>query len=129
MKSVDQELYDELYLLLDREHTVYTKMPPTYAEYPYYYMGVFYNNPKVTKDNYKGVLNATIHVWSRERIDVSNLSEVCLEYAKVIDITDRFKWLLNTGASNYRILEDNSTQDALHHGVVELEFKYIERRF
>ncbi len=128
IKAVDQEIYDALYIELNTNDKVYTKQPPDDAKYPYYHMGMLHNQSNVAKCLNRGIMNATIHVWSDERFEASRLSEKALEYARGITFTERFNWLLNGKASNYRVLEDNTTNSTLYHGVVELEYKYIERR-
>ncbi len=128
IKSIDQELYDRLYIDLSKNHDVYHKLPPKNAKYPCYHMGLFVVRADVTKCTNKGILSATIHVWSDERFGASTLSETALEHARRIDTTDRFNWYFNGRASGYRVLEDNSTVNTLFHGVVDIEYKYIERR-
>ncbi len=126
IKSADQELYDALFANLMVSNTVYHKIPPPNTKYPYIHMGTFYNDINPTKDKYMGKVNTTLNVWGVERIDVSNLCELILEVSRKINVIGRFKWLCNLKNARYRIIQDNSTEEKLFHGVVEMEFKYME---
>ncbi len=124
MKSIDQELYDGLFLVLEGITDCYHEIPPAEAEMPYIHFGQFQVLPNPTKDRLKGLVSGTLHVWSGERIEVSSLCETIMKYSDDFKKTERFYWSLNAHASNYRIMEDNSTNKTLFHGIVDLEFKF-----
>lgn len=126
MKEPDQAIHDEVFSrLVEEGYTVYPFLPDVDVAYPFVVMGVTRTLPRATKSRLVGNVRLDIHVWNRveNRIWVSNtigaIRAIC---GQITDVEGR-KWLLQE--SNSEIVRDNSTDEVLYHGVLELNFKFI----
>lgn len=125
-----QELFTRLLLdLRERFETMGFKvydcvLPPEGTPYPFVYMGDFRQNDTETKTQVIGSVYPMIHVWHNNPMKRGTVSKMLMEIKKEfrnIDNTDG-SWLVCNVSS--RIITDNSTKNALLHGIVEAEFKF-----
>lgn len=122
-----QELFTKLLVELKKlGYDVYdAHLPPDDTPYPFIYLA----DNQMTDD--LGIKNAvladvtqTIHVWHnnvRERGSVSRMLFDIKQVAFKITDTNSFSWMLTT--STQRILNDDTTNTPLLHGVIEVTYK------
>lgn len=123
-KALDQQLFDQLYRLIDFHFKIYASLPQTEVPYPFVSLGEMQIVAKQTSSKRLGKAFATIHVFGEQRIDVSSICQKIMEITRVIQLDTRYlKQVVN--ASSWRILEDDSTSATLWHGVILLEFNIL----
>lgn len=125
-KQPDQQLHDELIhratvLGLD----AYPFLPKEGTPYPF--MTVAYTQllPRPTKSYLIGTVIAQVDIWGtiENRKLVSDwIGKLMQEFSAIQEIDDR-KWSMDLSSSS-EILKDDSTDEMLYHGVLDLKFKF-----
>ena len=111
---------------LEKKHSTYDGfLPPKGTPYPFIYLGEFTQQDDASnKSLIFAEVNATIHVWHdnpRQRGTVSAMLADIKEAARGLIETKHYTWKVSSVYQ--RILEDNTTNTPLMHGVVEITFK------
>lgn len=129
MMDPQQELFSALLVELKKlGYDVYDgALPPKDTPYPFIYLA----DNQVTDDfGYKNAILAdvsqTIHVWHNNIRQRGTVSKMLLDIKRVafkITKTKSYKWNLNY--SDQRILNDDTTETPLLHGVIDFSFKLI----
>lgn len=126
MKEPDQAIHDEVFrCLIDAGYQVYTSLPSEDVVYPFVVMGLTRTLPRATKTRLIGDVRMDIHVWNviDDRLWVSEtigaIRAIC---GQVKQVSGR-QWLLIDSPSD--IVKDNSTDEVLYHGILELQFRFI----
>lgn len=124
MKALDQELFDVVYDTLDKAgEVIYHRLPSDEVDYPFYSMGDIQIVPRPSKTHLMGDAFLTVHTWAIERIETSRMCERALYHLDKGIVTNRANFYYTR--ASYRVLEDNSTNKTLYHGIVECELKFI----
>lgn len=126
MKQPDQQIHDELMNRLGKnQFVVYPFLPPEDVSYPFIVMGVTRTLPRATKSFLVGRVRLDVHVWGivENRKWVSDTLGEIREISGQINQIDTREWLLVSSVSE--IVRDNSTNQVLYHGILELEYKFI----
>lgn len=127
IKQCDQLIFDEIFKQASQKlgYQTYFSLPDLNVSYPFVVMGETQLIPKPTKSGIVGTVSLTIHVWGADgnRIQVSNMiSELYRVSASIERIgTVYFNMDLTSGST---ILHDNSTQEDLIHGILDLSFDF-----
>lgn len=125
-KQPDQQLHDEL---IKRSNDLGLTAYPYLPEYgtPYPFMVVSYTQiiPQPTKSYLIGEVSARVDVWGRvdDRKLVSDwIGKLMAEYSKIRQI-ESTKWSMDL-SSPTQIIKDNSTEELLYHGILDLKFRF-----
>lgn len=125
-KQPDQQLHDEL---IERSNklglTAYPYLPDEGTPYPF--MTVAYTQllPRPTKSYLLGEVVTQVDVWGSidDRKLVSDwIGKLMHEFSSIREIEGR-KWSMDLSSSS-EILKDDSTEEMLYHGVLDLKFKF-----
>lgn len=122
-----QELYDTIYLNLEKKYVVYESLPDENAPYPFIVLGEI----QKINSNYKTALgtriNITIDVWgdSESRFSVDSIINDIESVRRVI--TKHYQFEKRIGDSDSQLLHDNSTSVDLLHGVLNLTFQLTRK--
>lgn len=125
-KQPDQQLHDEL---IRRTKDLGLKAYPFLPEdgTPYPFMVVAYTQivPMPTKTYLLGTVSAQVDVWGKsdDRKLVSDwVGKLMHEFSKIRQI-GHTQWSMDLSSST-QIIKDNSTQELLYHGILDLKFKF-----
>lgn len=125
-KQPDQQIHDEL---IKRSSKLGLKAYPFLPEdgTPYPFMVVAYTQivPQPTKSYLIGSVSVQVDVWGKatDRKLVSDwIGKLMAEFSTIKQIGDT-RWSMDL-TSPTEIIKDNSTQEMLYHGVLDLKFKF-----
>lgn len=125
-KQPDQQLHDEL---IKRSNalglTAYPYLPEDGTPYPFMVVSYTQIIPQPTKSYLLGEVAARVDVWGRidDRKLVSDwIGELMSEYSRIRQI-ESTRWSMDL-TSPTQIIKDNSTQELLYHGILDLKFKF-----
>lgn len=125
-KQPDQQLHDEL---IKRSNalglTAYPYLPEDGTPYPFMVVSYTQITPQATKSYLIGEVSARVDVWGRvdDRKLVSDwIGKLMAEYSKIRQI-ESTKWSMDL-TSPTQIIKDNSTEELLYHGILDLKFKF-----
>lgn len=122
-----QELFSELLTeIKEIGYDVYDGLlPPKKTPYPFVYMADSQQTDDPNKSAVFGNVYQTIHVWHNSPKKRGEVSKILLDIKQIcykLEQTANFSWMvLNI---NQRILSDNTTDQPLLHGILEIEFKF-----
>lgn len=126
--DAQQELFSYLMHRCDRLTDVYDgDLPPAGVSYPFIYMADAWQSDTGCKTGEYSTVTQTVHVYHDrpdKRGDLSALLYQIKTIAKQLYSTPSYQWLLQD--CTIRVLSDNSTDQPLVHGIVEL--KYLATR-
>ena len=127
-KMPDQQLYDEVFrLLLELGVEVYDYLPGLDASYPFVVLGETQSLPEATMSFSMGETTLSLHVWQNDG-DRRGLSELMgkIRYSvSQIDKIDGRPFIFDKHSTS-RVLIDTSTDETLLHGVMDLDFKFVQ---
>lgn len=125
-KQPDQQLHDEL---IKRSNalglTAYPYLPEDGTPYPFMVVSYTQIIPQVTKSYLIGEVSARVDVWGRvdDRKLVSDwIGKLMAEYSNIRRI-ESTRWSMDL-TSPTQIIKDNSTEELLYHGILDLKFKF-----
>lgn len=125
-KQPDQQLHDEL---IKRSNalglTAYPYLPEDGTPYPFMVVSYTQIIPQPTKSYLIGEVSARVDVWGRidDRKLVSDwIGKLMAEYSKIRQI-ESTKWSMDL-SSPTQIIKDNSTEELLYHGILDLKFRF-----
>lgn len=125
-KQPDQQLHDEL---IKRSNalglTAYPYLPEDDTPYPFMVVSYTQIIPQPTKSYLLGEVAARVDVWGRidDRKLVSDwIGKLMSEYSRIRQI-ESTRWSMDL-TSPTQIIKDNSTQELLYHGILDLKFKF-----
>nr|DAT49250.1 MAG TPA: hypothetical protein [Caudoviricetes sp.]DAX87800.1 MAG TPA: hypothetical protein [Caudoviricetes sp.] len=125
-KQPDQQLHDEL---IKRSNalglTAYPYLPEDGTPYPFMVVSYTQIIPQATKSYLIGEVSARVDVWGRvdDRKLVSDwIGKLMAEYSKIRQI-ESTKWSMDL-TSPTQIIKDNSTEELLYHGILDLKFRF-----
>lgn len=125
-KQPDQQLHDEL---IKRSNalglTAYPYLPEDGTPYPFMVVSYTQIIPQATKSYLIGEVSARVDVWGRvdDRKLVSDwIGKLMAEYSKIRQI-ESTKWFMDL-SSPTQIIKDNSTEELLYHGILDLKFRF-----
>jgi len=122
-----QELFSELLVKLREYHyPVFDGvLPPEGTPYPFIYLGDSQQIDQATKSDIVGSVHQTIHVYCNNpsnRGILSNVLKTVKYVCRTIEETGSFGWYVKN--LNQRIIPDDTTGEALMHGVIDVEFHF-----
>ena len=125
-KQPDQQLHDEL---IKRSNalglTAYPYLPEDGTPYPFMVVSYTQIIPQPTKSYLLGEVAARVDVWGRidDRKLVSDwIGKLMSEYSKIRQI-ESTRWSMDL-SSPTQIIKDNSTEELLYHGILDLKFRF-----
>lgn len=125
-KQPDQQLHDEL---IKRSNalglTAYPYLPEDGTPYPFMVVSYTQITPQATKSYLIGEVAARVDVWGRidDRKLVSDwIGKLMAEYS-TIKLINGTRWSMDL-TSPTQIIKDNSTEELLYHGILDLKFKF-----
>lgn len=125
-KEPDQQLHDEL---IKRSNalglTAYPYLPEDGTPYPFMVVSYTQIIPQATKSYLIGEVSARVDVWGRidDRKLVSDwIGKLMAEYSNIRRI-ESTRWSMDL-TSPTQIIKDDSTQELLYHGILDLKFKF-----
>lgn len=125
-KQPDQQLHDELIKRSnDLGLTAYPYLPEDGTPYPFMVVSYTQIIPQPTKSYLIGEVSARVDVWGRvdDRKLVSDwIGKLMAEYSKIRQI-ESTKWSMDL-SSPTQIIKDNSTEELLYHGILDLKFRF-----
>lgn len=120
---MNQEIFDLIFeRIKELKYQCYPFLPKEGTSYPFVVVGETQLLPRITKSFSIGEVSVFVHVWtdkeSRKKCQqmMSEITEACNQF------TSPHRWILLEG--NSRIIADNSTNDTLWHGVLDLRYKF-----
>ncbi|HEM3705752.1 TPA: hypothetical protein U1C94_002114 [Streptococcus suis] len=126
IKQPDQQIHDEL---IKRSITLgldaYPFLPAEGTPYPFMVVSYTQIVPQPTKSYLIGTVSAQVDVWGKadDRKLVSDwIGKLMAEFSKIRQI-DNTRWSMVL-SSPTEIIKDNSTQELLYHGILDLKFKF-----
>ena len=128
MKEVDQAIYDAIFSLLDSEgFTVFPFLPDLGTPYPFLVLGEVNVYPRPLKNGATGRVTVPLHLWFsiEDRKLVSDSIAKVRKLLATMTQTDNFQCFLEPGATSMFLIDD-STDEKLYHGVLEVAFKYVK---
>ena len=122
-----QELFTALLVALRRAgYDPYDgALPPEGTQYPFIYIGDSQLIDSIHKNAVTGNVTQTIHVYSNAPHKRGTLSAIMLaikDTCRHIEHTANFAWDLI--GVNQQILPDNTTDEPLLHGVLDIEYRF-----
>lgn len=125
-KQPDQQLHDEL---IKRSNalglTAYPYLPEDGTPYPFMVVSYTQIIPQATKSYLIGEVAARVDVWGRidDRKLVSDwIGKLMAEYS-TIKLINGTRWSMDL-TSPTQIIKDNSTEELLYHGILDLKFRF-----
>lgn len=125
-KQPDQQIHDEL---IRRSTalglTAYPFLPEEGTPYPFMVVGYTQILPRPTRSYLIGTVAIQVDVWARadDRKLVSDwIGKLMAEFSTIRQI-DGTRWSMDL-TSPTEIIKDNSTQEMLYHGILDLKFKF-----
>lgn len=125
-KQPDQQLHDEL---IKRSNslglTAYPYLPEDGTPYPFMIVSYTQIVPQATKSYLIGEVSARVDVWGRvdDRKLVSDwIGKLMAEYS-TIKLINGTRWSMDL-SSPTQIIKDNSTEELLYHGILDLKFRF-----
>lgn len=125
-KQPDQQLHDEL---IKRSNslglTAYPYLPEDGTPYPFMVVSYTQIIPQATKSYLIGEVSARVDVWGRidDRKLVSDwIGKLMAEYS-TIKLINGTRWSMDL-TSPTQIIKDNSTEELLYHGILDLKFRF-----
>lgn len=125
-KQPDQQLHDEL---IKRSNalglTAYPYLPEDGTPYPFMVVSYTQITPQATKSYLIGEVSARVDVWGRvdDRKLVSDWIGKLMAEFSTIKLINGTRWSMDL-TSPTQIIKDNSTQELLYHGILDLRFKF-----
>ena len=122
-----QELFTALLADLKKlGYDVYDgSLPPADTSYPFIYLADSQMDDDLSIKNARlADINQTIHVWHSNVRQRGTVSKMLLDIKRVafkLTETTSYKWMLTS--TNQRILNDNTTNEPLLHGVIDFAYK------
>lgn len=122
-----QELFTAILVALRAEgYDPYDgELPPAGTAYPFVYVGDSTLTDSYTKSAVFGNVTQTIHVYSNAPHKRGTLSSMLLDIKTIcrhIEHTTNFGW--DVVGVNQQILPDNTTDEPLLHGILEIEYRF-----
>lgn len=125
-KQPDQQIHDELI----RRSTAlgliaYPFLPEEGTPYPFMVVGYTQILPRPTRSYLIGTVAVQVDIWARvdDRKLVSDwIGKLMAEFSTIRQI-DGTRWSMDL-TSPTEIIKDNSTQEMLYHGILDLKFKF-----
>lgn len=125
-KQPDQQIHDEL---IRRSTalglTAYPFLPEEGTPYPFLVVGYTQILPRPTRSYLIGTVAVQVDIWARvdDRKLVSDwIGKLMAEFSTIRQI-DGTRWSMDL-SSPTEIIKDNSTQELLYHGILDLKFKF-----
>lgn len=125
-KQPDQQIHDEL---IRRSTalglTAYPFLPEEGTAYPFMVVGYTQILPRPTRSYLIGTVAVEVDIWARvdDRKLVSDwIGKLMAEFSTIRQI-DGTRWSMDL-SSPTEIIKDNSTQEMLYHGILDLKFKF-----
>ena len=120
-----QRLFSYLLITLRaRGYDVYDgAMPPDGTPYPFIYLGETEQEDVIRKNEIRGNVYQTIHVYHNNLRERGRLSVILMEIKTMCRALEAGSGWLITECSS-RILPDTTTKEPLMHGIVEVGFKF-----
>lgn len=126
MKSPQQQIYDAIYtsLLALFPGRVYDYLPGESTPYPFVTLGEQYEQDQETKTAIIGKTQITLHQWGdyRQRRQLTDIQQSIKNAVRVIKRTEDFT--VRVKVLSGRVIQDNSTNERLYHGILELEIQF-----
>lgn len=125
-KQPDQELHDELIKRTTKLGlTSYPYLPEEGTPYPFMTVAHTQLLPRPTKSYLLGTVVAQVDIWGsiEDRRLVSDwIGKLMREYSTIREIDGR-QWSMDLSSSS-ELLKDDSTEEMLYHGILDLRFKF-----
>lgn len=125
-KQPDQQIHDEL---IKRSNalglTAYPFLPEEGTPYPFMVVGYTQILPRPTRSYLIGTVAVQVDIWAKvdDRKLVSDwIGKLMAEFSTIRQI-DGTRWSMDL-TSPTEIIKDNSTQELLYHGILDLKFKF-----
>lgn len=117
-----QEVFTSMKILIEQKgYAVYDgSLPPEGTPYPFVYMGTFQQVDRMLKNGAVCNVFGVINVYSNEPDKRGTLSNILTDIKRCARFVEGYE-LVN---SDTVILDDNTTNEPLVHGVVNLKFMY-----
>lgn len=125
-KQPDQQLHDELIKRTNQLGlTAYPYLPKEGTSYPFMVVSYIQVNPYPTKTRLLGSVSAQVDVWGtiEDRRLVSDWIGRLMEEYSTIRYIDDHEWSMDL-SSPTQIIKDDSTDEVLYHGILDLTFKF-----
>ncbi len=125
-KQPDQQIHDEL---IKRSEALglpaYPFLPEDGTSYPFMVVSYTQIVPQPTKSYLVGTVSAQVHVWGKaeDRKLVSDWIGKLMKEFSIIRQIDNTRWSMDL-TSPTEIIKDNSTQELLYHGILDIKFKF-----
>lgn len=122
-----QELFSRLLTELKKKgYDVYDDgLPSEDVPYPFVYLADSQQTDRVNKDVIFGSVYQTIHIWHNNPRQRGTLSAMLLDVKGIcqgVRNTKNFLWCLRNVSQ--RIMQDNTTNSPLLHGILDIEFSF-----
>ena len=120
---MNQEIYDLIFQRIqDLGYDCYPFLPKEGTAYPFVVLGEVDLKPKATKSFSLGQVSIFIHIWTKKE-SRKECETMCQKISLACHkFTDPHIWILLDGST--RVLADNSTNETLRHGVLNLTYKF-----
>lgn len=120
---MNQEIYDLIFKRIqDLGYDCYPFLPKEGTAYPFVVLGEVDLKPKATKSFSLGQSSIFIHIWTKKE-SRKECETMCQKIGLACHkFTSPHIWILLDGST--RVLADNSTNETLWHGVLNLTYKF-----
>ena len=120
---MNQEIYDIIFERIQKlGYDCYPFLPKDNVSYPFIVLGEVSLKPKATKSFSLGEASIFIHVWTNKE-SRKECESICQKISFAChEFTEPHVWTLLDGST--RVLADNSTNDTLWHGILDLTYKF-----
>lgn len=125
MKSPQQQIYDAVFLVAyNLGYSVFDYLPAKETIYPFVFIGEQFDQDRATKSIIYGRVQQRIHIYHdyKKRREVTTMMDTIKREIRKLKHTETF--YLSVKNIESRILPDNSTAQALLHGVIEVDFQF-----
>lgn len=125
MKSPQQQIFDAVFKVCKTlGYDTYDYLPANQVKYPFVFIGEEFDSDQANKSTVTGRVHQTIHIYNdyRKRGDTTTMMDNIKRELRKLKHTRNF--YINLRNINSKTLPDNSTAQALIHGIVEVEFSF-----
>jgi len=125
MLSPQQQIFNEVFkVCLSLGYDTYDYLPANEAKYPFVFVGEQFDSDIATKTIIYGEVQQRIHLYHdhKRRGDLTTMMSNIKRELRKLKHTNNF--YISVKNINSQILPDNSTAQALVHGIIEVEFQF-----
>lgn len=125
LKSPQAQIYDAVFLVAyNLGYSVFDYLPADKVGYPFVFAGEYFSNDRKTKSIKYGNVVQTVHIYHthKGRRELTTMIDKIKAECEKLKRTENF--YITCKDTSDQVMLDNSTSEALLHGILEVEFQF-----